>query len=155
MRPELVKLKEITNKKHFREHDELRYSVRSALASFLPGSIGKIRLLTTDLPVGSLLHDIVARSTPSQSSAADASAPPPLVSTSRVGQIPTWLASPNLTSIGPALEVVHHHSIFDDAGNTPTFSSQAIESQMPNLEGCSEFQLYMNVSRVEVLRSSL
>jgi hypothetical protein len=42
--------------------------------------------------------------------------------------------------------MVHHYSIFDDVGNTPTFSSQAIESQMANLDGCSEFQLYMNVS---------
>ncbi|ORY69275.1 hypothetical protein BCR35DRAFT_269821 [Leucosporidium creatinivorum] len=144
VRPELVKIKEITTRKHFREHDELRFSLRSAIASFLPNSINKIRLLTADLPVGTLLHDIVARNTPSQSSTAGASAPLPLVSTSRVGQVPTWLSSTNLTNAEPPLEVVHHYSIFDDVGNTPTFSSRAIESQIPNLENCSEFQFYLN-----------
>lgn len=44
--------------------------------------------------------------------------------------------------------MVHHTSIFDDKGNTPTFNSLAIESQLANMQGLSEFVLYMNVSQL-------
>lgn len=99
-------------------------------------------LLTTDLPVDTLLHNLVSPAT-------DEEAPEPssLASTSRVGQVPTWLDDTSLQpSNSPHLKMVHHTSFFDDLGNLPCFNSLAIESQMPNLESETEFALYLNVS---------
>lgn len=121
--------------------------------AFLPNSINKITLLTTDLPTNSLLHDIVAPRSAALSSSVDApEAPRPLVSTSRVGQVPTWLiGAEGSDKIEPRLEIVHHHEIFKDAGNTPTFNSLAIEASFAQLEQGSEFVLYMNVSLLPFL----
>lgn len=120
---------------HFREHGELRASMRAA-HTFLPAhAVRSLTLVTTDLPTADgLTH-------------------------SRVGQVPTWL------DIVAPIRVVHHFSIFRIARSTlasrrvvyaddeaallsaarqwrasvlPTFDSLSIESQLGHIESDSE-----------------
>ncbi len=54
-------------------------------------------------------------------------------------QTPTWI---NLEH--PKIEIVSHHTIFEDAGKLPSFNSHAIESRLHHIPGLSEHFLYLN-----------
>ncbi|GAA6004454.1 hypothetical protein JCM10207_000733 [Rhodosporidiobolus poonsookiae] len=136
IRPGREAVREKLTSNHFREHDELRYSIRSALRAFKPSALSSLRLVTTDLPANSLYSDLLA----------PVEAPlnyTPLVESSRIGQQPTWLSS-DTAHRTPPLEVVHHTDLFDRSVALPTFNSLSIESQFPQLQPTSEFALYLN-----------
>lgn len=123
-----------------REHDELRYSLRSLLAAFDPRSIRRIHLLTTDLPSHTLPSTLAMDHSTSE--------PLPLV-----GLVPTWLNKSTVASPRSPLQLVHHSSIFPSGndsrdwinGSLPTFNSMAIESRFAFLDGLHEHVFYMNV----------
>ncbi|GAA5831300.1 hypothetical protein JCM3766R1_003003 [Sporobolomyces carnicolor] len=148
--------------KHFREHDELRFSIRSAVASLSPESISTVHLVVGDTPShipGLTESDLLllasveeARNTSVQSVFG------------RSAQTPHWLnlstiefATSSLeTSSSPTLRIHPHSELFktkaqsrDDAREwqdsvVPSFNSLAIESQLPNLELDSETAIYLN-----------
>ncbi|KAI0088478.1 hypothetical protein BDY19DRAFT_165838 [Irpex rosettiformis] len=113
--------------RQFRDHDELRYSLRSVL-QFFRQHAGKFHLVTADFGVDA--QDLNATMTPSEW---------------RLGQIPQWL-DPGITSWSDdkiKLSTIHHADIFDPYNGT-IFNSYAIESQFGHLEGVSENFIYMN-----------
>jgi hypothetical protein len=55
------------------------------------------------------------------------------------GQVPPWLDVSH-----PDLHLVHHEEIFPDRSHLPTFNSHAIEAQLHNIPGLSEYFLYLN-----------
>ncbi|GAA5859727.1 hypothetical protein JCM1840_006427 [Sporobolomyces johnsonii] len=135
VRPGVATVREAKTARHFREHDELRYSVRSVVQAFAPSAVRKIHLLTADVPANGLLRDILDPHRTVDESA-------PVLTASRLGQRPTWLNAS--ASAIPPLELSHHSAIFDNEVLLPTFNSLSIESQFPSLCLASEHFLYMN-----------
>ncbi|KAG8893018.1 hypothetical protein FRC01_013812, partial [Tulasnella sp. 417] len=111
----------------FREYDELRYSVRSVLKNFRDAA-GKLFVVTSDFPFPGC----------------DGS------TGWRLGQLPQWLVGqgeplPQAWNDGNvSLSVVHHHSIFNSLHNHSVFNSLAIESRLNQIEGVSDYFIYMN-----------
>ncbi|GAA5922339.1 uncharacterized protein JCM15063_003271 [Sporobolomyces koalae] len=119
--------------RHFRDHDELKYSIRSALAACAPSVLTQLSIVTTDLPAHVLLRDTLE-----QNATVD------LESDERIGQIPTWL-SHGADMSEPRLSIIHHSDFFANRSVLPTFNSLSIESQLPRLQNFdSEFFLYLN-----------
>ncbi|KPV78309.1 uncharacterized protein RHOBADRAFT_50790 [Rhodotorula graminis WP1] len=134
VRPGVARVRDRKASHHFREHDELRYSLRSAVQAFEPRALGKLHLVSTDLPANTLLSDILDNVPVGNIT--------PVVEAARVGQVPSWL---NRSAIPrEQLEVHHHSSFFEDTADLPTFNSLSIESQLPNILGLREFFLYLN-----------
>ncbi|GAA5838331.1 hypothetical protein JCM9279_003202 [Rhodotorula babjevae] len=134
VRPGVARVRDRKVSHHFREHDELRYSLRSALEALEPLALGKLHLVSTDLPANVLLGDIID-GVPLENFTR-------IVDAARVGQVPSWL---NRSSASTGrLEVHHHSSFFEATAELPTFNSLSIESQLPNLLDLREFFLYMN-----------
>ncbi|KAF8713374.1 Stealth protein CR2, conserved region 2, partial [Rhizoctonia solani] len=129
--------------KLFRDHDELRHSIRAALRHFDTESNSKADffLLGSDMPVsvhGSGMDD------------------DPITSEARVGQLPSWLDFEDMSPKGEfthwsrdgkqtRLQVRHHRDIFSHYEGT-VFNSLAIESQFSNLDkiGVSDVFVYVN-----------
>ncbi|KAK0203754.1 hypothetical protein DFS33DRAFT_1261349, partial [Desarmillaria ectypa] len=108
--------------KLYLDHNELRYSMRSALAHFQHG-VGPFHLLTSD-------------TTASNS---------PLSSEVQYDQIPQWLSGSRWTDGSISLDIQHHSQFFvPGTYSGPTFNSFAIESQLRSLCGVSENFIYMN-----------
>ncbi|BGP28717.1 hypothetical protein JCM10296v2_000453 [Rhodotorula toruloides] len=137
VRSALAAVRERKTANHFRQHDELRYSVRSAVHAFSPSSLRQLRILTTDLPANVVLGDLI------DPPLSTANASERLVASARIGQIPTWLNNDSSAET-PPLIVSHHTSFFEDGIALPTFNSLSIEAQMSNLANFSEFLLYLN-----------
>lgn len=55
------------------------------------------------------------------------------------GQVPNWLNTSH-----PRIKLVNHSDIFEDKSHLPTFSSNAIESNLHRIKGLSEKFLYFN-----------
>ncbi|KAK0462958.1 uncharacterized protein EV420DRAFT_1521921 [Desarmillaria tabescens] len=109
--------------KLYRDHDELKYSMRSALAAFRNG-VGNFYLLASDTQAPS------SEESPSQL---------------RYGQIPQWLSASDWNDGNVSLSVRHHSQFFSPGSYAgPTFNSFAIESQLGHLCGVSENFIYMN-----------
>ncbi|EGF99055.1 uncharacterized protein MELLADRAFT_118379 [Melampsora larici-populina 98AG31] len=130
----------------FRQHDELRYSIRSVLTSIPSTLINQLHLFTEDICGSNLPFD-------------------------RFGSIPTWL---NTTFIDRQIALHHHSQAFHVSVNylkawkpfqnyssndhsilqsnsiqwrksvVPSHNSLAIESQIPHLENLGKTLLYMN-----------
>ncbi|CUA68859.1 3-O-alpha-D-mannopyranosyl-alpha-D-mannopyranosexylosylphosphotransferase [Rhizoctonia solani] len=129
--------------KLFRDHDELRHSVRAALKHFDAESNVKADffIVGSDMPVS--VHGLGMDDDPATGEA-------------RVGQLPSWL---DIEEMGPKgeftnwsqdgkqtrLQVRHHRDIFSDYEGT-VFNSLAIESQFLNLDkiGVSDIFVYVN-----------
>ncbi|KAG8688788.1 hypothetical protein FRC09_012730 [Ceratobasidium sp. 395] len=124
--------------KLFRDHDELRHSIRAALKHFNHDE-SSLFLIGSDLPVGVRGAD-----------------GDPSTSEARVGQLPSWLALDDMSVDGAfahwdqagkrkELRVNHHRDIFMDYKGT-VFNSLAIESQFSNLQkvGVSDIFVYIN-----------
>lgn len=130
------------------DHDELRYSIRSVLNSFASDTLAHLYVLTTDLPSNAFLRDSIDPPPPTvdeENGTKEVS--PPLITSSRIGQIPTWLSA----SAPPSLSIVHHSSFFVDQSHLPTFNSLSIESQFPYLRDIdSEYFLYLNVRSISL-----
>ncbi|GAA6035380.1 hypothetical protein JCM8097_008846 [Rhodosporidiobolus ruineniae] len=146
--------------RHFREHDELRFSIRSVLASLPLSTLSTLHLVVGDTPAYSPSYPPSAP--PNSSLAFD-----PL--TTRFAQVPHWASLPRLgfggadarrSAAGPPL-VVHPHSRLFKTKKTvgeegelaardwqqrvlPSFNSLAIESQLANLDFSSPTSLYLN-----------
>ncbi|KAG9092897.1 hypothetical protein FS749_015347, partial [Ceratobasidium sp. UAMH 11750] len=107
----------------FREHDELRHSVRSVLDYFRPWS-KRYHVLASDFPFP----------------ACNSSDAPGV----RLGQVPQWLdlGHASWEHDGVSLDLVHHSQFMSDYRQA-TFSSLSIESQFANLN-VSEAFIYMN-----------
>ncbi|KAK0232724.1 hypothetical protein IW262DRAFT_1257949 [Armillaria fumosa] len=109
--------------KLYRDHNELKYSMRSALAHFRNG-LGSFHLLTSDNAV-----DISGEDSEEL----------------RYGQIPQWLSGSQWHDANVSLDIQHHSQFFvPGAYSGPTFNSFAIESQLGALCGVSENFIYMN-----------
>ncbi|GAA5947082.1 hypothetical protein JCM3765_002145 [Sporobolomyces pararoseus] len=127
--------------RHFRDHDELRYSIRSALNSFSSGLLRNLHVLTTDLPPNILLRDTIY---PPRTTDTEDFHSKPVVDSSRLGQVPQWLAKNTASSL-PSLSITHHSDFFSNKINLPTFNSLSIESQFPFMSSIeAEFFLYLN-----------
>lgn len=117
----------------YREHDELRHSMRSVLDNFRPYT-SRFRLLTADFPMPSVVANESNITTPDSW---------------RLGQIPQWLdlqrqSAPGVWQDGQIeLSVTHHAQAFRPYNGT-NFNSLAIESQFDHLANISEVFIYMN-----------
>ncbi|KAJ1303233.1 hypothetical protein OPQ81_011431 [Rhizoctonia solani] len=129
--------------KLFRDHDELRHSVRAALKHFDADSnaTADFFIVGSDMPIS--VHGLGMDDDP-------------VTSEARVGQLPAWL---DLEDMGPRrgftnwskdgkqtrLQVRHHRDIFSHYDGT-VFNSLAIESQFSNLDkiGVSDIFVYVN-----------
>ncbi|GAA5896666.1 uncharacterized protein JCM6883_006974 [Sporobolomyces salmoneus] len=146
--------------RHFREHDELRYSLRSALASLSPESVRTIHLVVGDTPshlAAPTLSDIPILFKSNNSTFTSNEHV-------RLAQTPHWI---NLSTVEfaepwannsstPVLRIHPHSGLFklnarseEEARNwqdsvVPSFNSLAIESQLPNLEFDSSTAIYLN-----------
>ncbi|TFY60886.1 hypothetical protein EVJ58_g4869 [Rhodofomes roseus] len=112
----------------YRDHDELRHSFRSVLASFRP-YLNRILLLTSDFPEPAALNLTLSASW-------------------RLSQIPQWLDLAQQTRAGwkdgdVPLNIIHHAEIFRPYVGT-NFNSLAIESQLGHVKGISDHFVYMN-----------
>ncbi|CAE6425909.1 unnamed protein product [Rhizoctonia solani] len=115
------KEKEGAEDKLFREHDELRHSIRSVLDNFHRWTT-RFQVLAADFPFPS------CNLTDSRSL--------------RLGQVPQWLNNHNPKDGSITLDVVQHSQFMSDYRQS-TFSSLSIESQLTNLN-VSEAFIYMN-----------
>ncbi|OBZ71400.1 Exosome complex exonuclease rrp6 [Grifola frondosa] len=109
----------------WRDHDELRHSMRSVLANFRSHA-NRFRLLTSDFPIPTTTPNLT------------------LPASWRLGQIPQWLHREKQWSDRDIrLSITHHADIFNPYIGT-TFNSYAIESQFSHLEDITENFIYMN-----------
>ncbi|KAG9119574.1 hypothetical protein FRC07_005346 [Ceratobasidium sp. 392] len=114
-----------TEKKLFRDHDELRHSMRSVLQHFRPHTT-QFHLITSDFAFPSCNPDEYAGW--------------------RLGQIPQFLdlRKPyDWNDDGVNLNIVHHAKMFDSGYKYTTFNSLAIESQFAHLN-VSDVFIYLN-----------
>ncbi|CAE6520913.1 unnamed protein product [Rhizoctonia solani] len=114
-----------TETKLFRDHDELRHSMRSVLQHFRPYT-SQFHLLASDFSFPSCNPDDYAGW--------------------RLGQIPQWLRLDNpykWRDGGVELNVVPHAKFFNENYRYTTFNSLAIESQFGNLNVSDAF-IYLN-----------
>ncbi|EGG09279.1 uncharacterized protein MELLADRAFT_96341 [Melampsora larici-populina 98AG31] len=128
-----------TDATHFADHDELRYSLRSALGTLK--SIRTFNIFTVDFSSADLrLAEVdIGPSQPSESS-------------NRWGSVPSWLnqtaldGTPNPTIDQPPIRVIHHSEAQNEkfADSPLSFSSLAIESRIPRLNVLRDNVLYAN-----------
>ncbi|KAG0145365.1 hypothetical protein CROQUDRAFT_671819 [Cronartium quercuum f. sp. fusiforme G11] len=133
-----------TENSHFRQHNELRYSMRSVAASLTTCSnlIRAFNLFTVDFSVLDLRlagvdTDLVAG---------------PSDHTKRWGSIPSWInqsvLDPNITSPDqkPLVRILHHSEAYNgNVVNHPLiFDSFAIESRIPKMRALKDTVLYLN-----------
>ncbi|TKA55467.1 hypothetical protein B0A53_02393 [Rhodotorula sp. CCFEE 5036] len=155
--------------RHFRDHDELRFSIRSVLASVSDKNLSTLHLVVGDTPA-SLGEDTLAQneSRPLGNDSSDYAA------SLHYAQVPHWtelaslqLAPPNTTSAAergaaPFFRIHPHSTLFRapptspeseapeiDAAEwrssvVPSFNSLAIESQLANLDFTAKTALYLN-----------
>ncbi|GAA6059108.1 hypothetical protein JCM10212_002079 [Sporobolomyces blumeae] len=136
--------------KHFREHGELRYSVRSVVDALGQNRLANVHLVVGDTPIYPPGREDTID--------ADASDRP------RYAQAPHWLnfssievsqAASEEQSSGPSFHLRPHSELFKVAASEtdavewqdkvlPSFNSLAIESQLPNLELESPTAAYFN-----------
>ncbi|KAF9517786.1 hypothetical protein BS47DRAFT_1325910 [Hydnum rufescens UP504] len=104
----------------YREHDELRHSIRSVFHHFNP-HLASVHVVTSDVSAP------LCEPQPSHQW--------------RLGHIPQWLDIEGTHSI--PINIWHHAQIFDEY-KTSSFNSYAIETQLKNIPKLSENFLYMN-----------
>ncbi|GAA5983287.1 hypothetical protein JCM11641_002250 [Rhodosporidiobolus odoratus] len=154
--------------RHFREHDELRFSIRSILSSLPQSRLSTVHLIVSDTPAYSPFAPPVSPS----ANQTDLLTFDPL--TTRFAQIPHWVNSSTLELARlcerkglnePKLRVHPTSEFFktaisglpaEEAGLEelaavgwqeevlPSFNSLAIESQFANLDNVSPTALYLN-----------
>nr|VWO99700.1 Uncharacterized protein [Ganoderma boninense] len=120
----------------FRDHDELRHSLRSVLANFRPYT-RRFRILSSDIDYPTEDPEDSMRSFPD-----------PGPGYWRLGLQPQWLdAGDNITPEwrdGDIRLSLTHHAHFFEPYNRTIFNSYAIESQFSHLQDVSEVFIYMN-----------
>ncbi|CCM05604.1 uncharacterized protein FIBRA_07832 [Fibroporia radiculosa] len=118
-----------TQARLYRDHDELRHSMRSVLANFRDYA-GHFFLLTSDFPIPATTPNLA------------------FSASWRLGQVPQWLDLSKQTTEGwldgdVSLQLVHHAEIFRPYDRT-NFNSLAIESQLGHVGAISDNFIYMN-----------
>ncbi|KAF8945668.1 Xanthine phosphoribosyltransferase 1 [Haplosporangium gracile] len=99
----------------FRDNNELRYSLRS-IAEYIPEKmLGRIHILTTEVPDNRTGQ--------------------------AVGQVPNWL---DLGKVGEKVRLVKHREVYDNTSVLPSFNSLSIESQMHHVPDLADTFIYMN-----------
>ncbi|KAF8342792.1 uncharacterized protein EI90DRAFT_3115337 [Cantharellus anzutake] len=130
--------------KLYRDHDELRFSIRSAIQA-LHGHLRKLHVVAGDFAM------------PPEAVNRTLSLSPELLRSFhqyRLGQIPQWLRPGKVVNgeireewddagAGAHLNVLHHSQFFEDYKGT-VFDSFAIESQLSRIPDISEHFIYMN-----------
>ncbi|PCH40334.1 hypothetical protein WOLCODRAFT_98719 [Wolfiporia cocos MD-104 SS10] len=126
-------VRSLTQARLYREHDELRHSMRSVLANFRAYT-ARFHLLTADFPIPTVYAEKHNITSPERW---------------RLGQVPQWLDLQKETNTGGwrsgnvELTVLHHAEIFRPYNGT-NFNSLAIESQLSHVDDISEYFIYMN-----------
>ncbi|KAH9916760.1 uncharacterized protein BXZ73DRAFT_53589 [Epithele typhae] len=120
----------------YRDHDELRYSIRSVLANYRP-HVNRFRIITSDVDY------------PEDP---DQSFPDPGPGYWRLGLQPQWLQSldeetPQWKDGDVHLSLTHHAHIFEPY-NATSFNSYAIESQFGHLQDVSDTLTTTSISSV-------
>lgn len=126
-----------SNSKLYRDHDELRHSLRSVLRHFRP-YIRKFNIFTSDFPF-------------SQDSYTNTQLPPqvneiPNNSTIRLGQLPNWLQSQDKERWRDGdvpLKIVYQSQVFRNFSGL-SFNSFGIETQLPHLRDIEYNLIYLN-----------
>ncbi|KAI0671047.1 hypothetical protein C8Q78DRAFT_973893 [Trametes maxima] len=116
----------------FRDHDELRHSIRSVLYNFRSFT-NRFHILTSDFFY------------PTKGDS-DQTFPDPGPGYWRLGLQPQWLATDDSTQWRDGnvqLSLTHHAHVFEPYNDT-IFNSYAIESQFSHLQDLSESFIYMN-----------
>ncbi|GAA6007653.1 hypothetical protein JCM11491_003913 [Sporobolomyces phaffii] len=126
--------------RHFRDHDELRYSVRSALSAIPLANIASIHLVVGDTRT-------IRPSDPAESESRHL----------RYAEVPQWLPLDRIKAEGdhnsdlrpgPAFMVHPHSTVFNSSHNgrdrLPSFNSAGIESQLGFVPGTTPEVLYLN-----------
>ncbi|OSD02439.1 hypothetical protein PYCCODRAFT_1467800 [Trametes coccinea BRFM310] len=117
----------------FRDHDELRHSIRSVLANFRPYA-NRFRILTSDFDYP-------------EEGAYNRTFPDPGAGYWRLGLQPQWLetaGSQTRWRDGHIELSLTHHAHFMEPYNYTNFNSYAIESQFIHLPDLTETFIYMN-----------
>ncbi|KAI0313282.1 hypothetical protein OF83DRAFT_564266 [Amylostereum chailletii] len=112
---------------HLRNYDELRYSMRSILQHFRRHT-RRLNILASDFIVPETFPERYPKEY-------------------RLGQVPQWVdkrVAPAQHRDGDVELAIHHHSAYFDPYVGTSFSSFAIESQLPHLKGVSEVFIYLN-----------
>ncbi|GAA6005569.1 hypothetical protein JCM10207_005253 [Rhodosporidiobolus poonsookiae] len=153
--------------RHFREHDELRYSIRSAVSSFPHSTLSTLHLVVGDTPA--YLPGAPASPFPHLALANETTFS---LATTRLAQVPRWAALDQLefseprldqATEGPRLRIHPHSGLFKTGGKgtgediveemeahkwhldvLPSFNSLAIESQLASLPDIAPTMLYLN-----------
>ncbi|KAF9139962.1 Xanthine phosphoribosyltransferase 1 [Mortierella sp. GBA39] len=99
----------------FRDNNELKYSLRSIAEYFPERLLGRIHILTTEVPDNRTGQG--------------------------VGQVPEWL---DFGKEGERVRLVKHREVYDDASVLPSFNSLSIESQMHHVPHLADTFIYMN-----------
>ncbi|CAE6481932.1 unnamed protein product [Rhizoctonia solani] len=120
--------KEGAEDKLFREHDELRHSIRSVLDSFGRWT-PRFYILAADFPLPAC----------NLTDSRDV----------RLGQVPQWLRKSLRTDGSITLDVVQHAQFMSDYRQS-TFSSLSIESQLANLNVSEAFVYMVRVRAVQL-----
>ncbi|KAI0718280.1 hypothetical protein C8T65DRAFT_737499 [Cerioporus squamosus] len=119
----------------FRDHDELRHSIRSVLDNFRPYT-RNFRILTSDFDF------------PEDDPDSNESFTAPGPGYWRLGLQPQWLdtagTSPPVWRDGDVQLSLTHHAHFFEPYNYSIFNSYAIETQFSHLQDVSEIFIYMN-----------
>ncbi|OJT14234.1 3-O-alpha-D-mannopyranosyl-alpha-D-mannopyranose xylosylphosphotransferase [Trametes pubescens] len=126
-------LKKNNPSRMFRDHDELRHSIRSVLANFRPYT-KRFRILTSDF-------FYPEKGTTTQSF------PDPGAGYWRLGLQPQWLETADHATQwqdGNIQLSLTHHAHFFDPYNDTIFNSYAIETQFSHLQDVTESFIYMN-----------
>ncbi|KAI0823219.1 hypothetical protein BC628DRAFT_1325337 [Trametes gibbosa] len=124
-------LKKNNPSRMFRDHDELRHSIRSVLANFRPYT-NRFRILTSDF--------LYPENHDTNESLAD-------TTSWRLGLQPQWLPTIDHAAQwqdGNVQLSLTHHAHFFEPYNDTIFNSYAIESQFSHLEDVSDVFIYMN-----------
>ncbi|KAI1789382.1 hypothetical protein LXA43DRAFT_893004 [Ganoderma leucocontextum] len=128
----------------FRDHDELRHSLRSVLANFRP-YIRRFRILSSDIDYPAEDSDESMRSFPD-----------PGPGYWRLGLQPQWLdTADNVTPEwrdGDIQLSLTHHAHFFEPYNRTIFNSYAIESQFSHVQDVSEY-LVVNICHTHHVHS--
>ncbi|KAG0279719.1 Xanthine phosphoribosyltransferase 1 [Linnemannia gamsii] len=103
----------------FRDNNELKYSLRS-IAEYIPAKmLGRIHILTTEVPDNQTEGGLV-------------------------GQVPKWLDLEMVEKGGGKVRLVKHREIYDNTSVLPSFNSLSIESQMHHVPDLADTFIYMN-----------
>ena len=115
---EIGKERQYTWAKRTREHDELRYSIRS-IRKYLSGFKPHFHIISTDFVKADSAEDALQMTSSTISSKLD-----------RIYIIPLWM---NMSKIGDGMSIHFPSQFYNPADALPVFNSRAYETQLANI----------------------